>query len=124
MHSEKVTTFEKKQIHCHASKRYLTESLSHRTMWFSFQDILSNASNTFNQHTNQPILESIVLMFLVMFQYQQNIKLFYVWIQCEYFIKNVHCEITEEVGKVIILVFIKSVLFQHVGILLIIQSNQ
>ena len=45
-------------------------------------------------------------------------------IHCGHFNININCDIIEAVGKYIIQYFIKSVVFQHVGIPCLIQSKE
>ena len=56
-------------------------------------------------------------MFIVKFEYENNIELIGVYIHFDGCKRHVHCNISEAVGKYIITVFIKSVVFHHVGIL-------
>ena len=47
-----------------------------------------------------------------------------VFVQCKNCNRNLHFKITEEVGKYIIPVFIKAIVFQHVGLSWLIWSKE
>ena len=60
---------------------------------------------------------------MIIFEYEHNTDLIVVWIQYGHCNRNVHCNITEEVGKDIIPVFIKAAVLHYVGIYLLIQRK-
>ena len=63
-------------------------------------------------------------MFMVQYGYEDNIDLMGVWMQCTSCSRNVHCNISDSVGKDTIPVFLKYVLFYRCGISWLIQTKE
>ena len=64
-----------KQINLYYSRKYWSKSISHEFMWFLFQDILSYTANNMINHSNNPILQSIIKVFsffMVQYQYEYD----------------------------------------------------
>ena len=73
-----------KQINLDHSRKHWAKSISHDFMWFLFQDVLSYTENNMINHSNNPILQSILKVFyffMVQYQYEHN-ELIGVFIQC------------------------------------------
>ena len=80
------------------SKRHWPKSISHKTVWIYFQDVLSYAITTVKNHTNQPLLKYTLKLFsilMVKFAYGNIIELIGVWIQCDSCKRHVHLDISE-----------------------------
>ena len=92
-------------------------------MWFSFQDGFSYTSNSLANHVRYHILKSILnifSLFMVQFEY----KFFDttgVWIQCN---NSNKFQISKTLEKYILPVFIKAVMFHHVGIYWMIETRE
>ena len=64
-----------KQINLDHSSKHWSKSISHDFMWFLFQDVLSYTENNMINHSNNPILQSIMKVFsffMVQHQYEYD----------------------------------------------------
>ena len=92
-------------------------------MWFLFQDILTFTGNNFNPQLYYPLFQSMIKMFYlfkVQVQFDGD-ELSEFWIQCTFCQNNVHCHISDIkhsnfTKKKILPVFIKDLIFNHVGL--------
>ena len=125
---ETIPTF-KSRIDRNADNCFWTSKISDEIQWFHFQDslmhVLENLTNTPNDVLLTSLLKVFVL-FMVKFNYKQNStdqNLVGIYIKCINGKHEVYCKIDNIKDNYHIIVFIKAIVLQHVGISWLIQTK-
>ena len=108
----------RKKIDFYFNTYYWSESIKQAVLWFLLQGVLIFTSNNMSEHSDDPLLKSMLKVFSffkVQFQFAKD-EVTEVSIQCNRCNKTVTCKFSETVTIDIFLVFIKAAVFHHVGL--------